>query len=110
MSIKIQFTNRVSQPHSLVRYLFLSIELGKIENGFKGKIHTAKTKKTIGDINSIKQSGKNNSQYGTCWIYDQVTLISKKVKTDEVQYWETQGFVKGRKMVPRPGSAPGYFD
>jgi hypothetical protein len=88
----------------------LSIELGKIENGFKGKIHTAKTKKTIGDINSIKQSGKNNSQYGTCWIYDQVTLISKKVKTDEVQYWETQGFVKGRKMVPRPGSAPGYFD
>ena len=46
-------------------------------NTFQGKTHSEETKNKIGKANSIRQSGYNNSQYGTCWITNEID--SKKI-------------------------------
>lgn len=44
---------------------------------FKGRHHSNESKNKIGKSNSLKQKGKKNSQYGTCWITNGVE--SKKI-------------------------------
>lgn len=65
------------------------------DNGFKGKSHTEEFKERIGKINSIKQKGSNNSQYGMMWIYSLEEKISKRISKDE---FIPEGWYKGRKM------------
>ena len=62
-------------------------------NPFLGKNHSEETKRKIGEANSIKQSGKNNSQYGLQWITN--GLESKKIRKDDLI---PEGWRKGRKM------------
>lgn len=47
---------------------------------FLNKKHSSETKKKIGEANSLKQKGSNNSQFGTMWITNGVK--NKKVKKD----------------------------
>ena len=50
---------------------------------FLGKKHKEESKKKIGESNSIKQKGKSNSQFGTCWITNGVE--NKKIyKGDDI--------------------------
>ena len=65
------------------------------DGGFKGKSHTEEFKERIGKINSIKQKGSNNSQYGMMWIYSLEEKISKRIKKDEII---PDGWYKGRKI------------
>ena len=51
------------------------------------------TKKKIGLTNSIKQSGKLNSQFGTCWITD--GMENKKLKNDSLL---PDGWHKGKTI------------
>jgi hypothetical protein len=64
-------------------------------NPFKDKKHTDQTKKKIGAKNAIHQKGENNSQFGTMWVYNTVTLESKKINKTELL---EGGWVKGRKI------------
>ena len=66
---------------------------GKIKyDTFTNKKHKEGTKKIIGEKNSIKQKGENNSQYGTLWITNGIE--NKKIKKDsEIP----KGWYKGRK-------------
>lgn len=43
---------------------------------------------------SIKQSGKNNSSFGTCWINK--NLINKKISNLDLDFYLLNGWVKGR--------------
>jgi hypothetical protein len=59
-------------------------EMGLIKNfkyDWTGKHHTIDTKIKIGKANSIKQLGKNNSQFGTCWITNGIE--NKKIKKQD---------------------------
>lgn len=63
----------------------------KAPPSFKDKSHKEETKRTIGEKNSIHQSGAGNSQFGTMWITNGTD--SKKVKKDCVLQ---EGWYKGR--------------
>ena len=66
---------------------------GKLVGVFSGKKHKEKSKKKIGEKNAIHQKGKGNSQYGTCWITNEIN--SKKIKKgDEIP----NGWRLGRKI------------
>lgn len=58
---------------------------GKIKyDTFIDKKHKEETKRIIGEINSIKQKGEKNSQYGTMWITNGIE--NKKIKKDDPIY------------------------
>jgi hypothetical protein len=62
-------------------------------NTFSGKSHKEESKRLIGEANSIKQKGENNSQYGKCWITNEIE--SKKIyKSDTIP----EGWRLGRKI------------
>jgi len=67
-------------------------------NSFLGRTHTEETKRKIGEKNSKHQSGKGNSQYGTCWIYSEEEKRSMKIKKEELASYVKLGWKKGRKM------------
>lgn len=59
-----------------------------------GKTHTEEAKKKIGEANSKRQAGKNNSQFGTMWITNG-TENKKIKKTEDIP----EGWRKGRKLT-----------
>lgn len=60
---------------------------------FKGKTHTAESKKKIGQTNSKKQQGSLNSQHGTMWITN--GTVSQKVQKGSAI---PAGWYRGRKL------------
>ena len=60
--------------------------------GMSGKIHSQKTKVKM----SESKIGSNNSQYGTCWIYNSEGSI--KIKKEDLNKYLELGYSKGRKM------------
>lgn len=73
--------------------------LGVYQNfkcNWNGRKHTEETKKRIGEANSKHQTGKGNSQFGTCWIYNKETFENRKIKAVDIQSWISQGWIKGR--------------
>jgi len=61
---------------------------------FEGRLHTAKSKKAIGDKNSKHQTGSGNSQFGTMWITNGIKN-SKIKKEDNIPI----GWSKGRSQL-----------
>lgn len=55
--------------------------LVKHKYDWTGKNHSEETKKKIGIANSTKQKGESNSQYGTCWITNEIE--NKKIKKSD---------------------------
>ena len=60
---------------------------------FTGKSHSQETKNKISKSNSLKQKGSNNSQYGTCWITNEIE--NKKICKDNPI---PNGWRAGRKI------------
>ena len=66
----------------------------KLSKERKGKPLTQAHKDKIGVRNSELQGGNRNSQYGTCWVYNEAG--NKKIKKDDLQQYLDAGYVKGR--------------
>ena len=64
-----------------------------------GRRHSKDSKMKIGMANSIKQKGKNNSNYGKCWIFNDTEKKSISVKIEDVKQWIEKGWKKGRKII-----------
>ncbi len=71
---------------------------GELKPIFSGMKHKNETKIKIGKANSEYQKGCGNSQYGTCWIYNEKLKENKKIKKFEIKNWLNDGWLKGRKM------------
>jgi hypothetical protein len=69
--------------------------LVKYDN-FSGKAHTEETKSKMRDSKLGKGLGKENSQFGTCWIYSEVE--NKKINKLDLDKYLSSGWTKGRKM------------
>ena len=65
---------------------------------WKGRSHSEETKKRMSDSSKGKGVGNKNSQFGTCWIYNDETKQCIKVKNTEIDSYLTNGWTKGRKM------------
>ena len=65
---------------------------------FKGKNHTEETKMKMSLSSKGKSNGEKNSQYGTCWIHHLDKKLSKKIKKEELEYYLSEGWIKGRKI------------
>lgn len=62
---------------------------------WSGKNHTNETKDKISNSKKGSGVGKDNSQYGTCWINK--NGINKKVKKEIIDNYLNEGWVLGRK-------------
>jgi len=51
-------------------------------DNWTGRNHTEKTKRKIGKANSLKQKGEGNSQFGTCWVTNEIE--NKKIKKIDI--------------------------
>lgn len=68
---------------------------GKMKyDNFTGKTHSEETKRKIGTVNALKQKGSNNSQYGKCWITNEIE--SKKIDKGDII---PEGWRLGRKII-----------
>lgn len=61
-----------------------------------GRKHSEESKKKISEKSKIHQAGKGNSQYGSMWINN--GLENRKIKKDEFPFWNSKGYISGRKM------------
>jgi hypothetical protein len=90
--------NNTIYSETIKRQLYINMKKAhangyiKYDN-FTGKSHTEEAKKKIGMANSIKQRGSNNSQYGKCWITNEIE--SKKINKGEII---PEGWRLGRKI------------
>jgi len=68
---------------------------GELDFLWRGKKHTKESKKKMSFSHKGKHQGKNNSQYGTMWIYSLEEKISKRISKGETI---PDGWLKGRKI------------
>ena len=72
-------------------------ENGEIKyNTFTGRNHSDETKKKMSESSKGTQIGSKNSQFGTCWIYNDIE--SKKIKREDLDSHLKSGWIKGRKI------------
>lgn len=94
VSVVDEYGNRFQVNKSDPRYLS-----GELKFLWCGKKHTHESKIKIGKANSIHQKGSGNSQYGTCWVYNENLRQNKKIKKEELNEWLENGWHKGRRMT-----------
>jgi hypothetical protein len=71
----------------------------KTRSGFSGtrfnQLHSEETKELMSEQRKGTGVGETNSQYGTCWITKDG--VNKKIKKEEFEIYQLEGWVKGRK-------------
>ena len=91
--IKIQKEEQIANLNKLTIEL-KNKEKELIEKTRKIKI-VAQSEFKEKDQRRIKEK---NSQFGTCWIYNLKLKENKKIKIQEIKFWEKEGWEKGRKQ------------
>lgn len=71
---------------------------GELVNIWQGKKHNIESCLKMSIAKKGKYKGKENSQYGTCWVYNLEMKVSKKIKNIDLDVYLKKGWVKGRKM------------
>ncbi len=67
-------------------------------HNWTGRNHKQDSKDKIGLANSISQKGERNSQFGKCWIHNIELKQSKSIKKEDLNFYLTEGWIKGRKL------------
>ena len=87
-----EFRDKMSRLQSIRNKGLHAAGKFKYDN-FTNKSHSEESKRKIGEANSTKQKGTNNSQYGKCWITNGIEN-QKIYKSDLIP----EGWKLGRKM------------
>lgn len=96
-SVRILFSKRHQEKMKTdPEYRARCIDKMKGNQSWLGKHHKEESKIKIGAANSISQKGEKNSQFGTCWITNDVE--NKKIKKEDYIIYEINGWHKGRKI------------
>ena len=71
---------------------------GELKFNWVGRHHSDITKKKMHEKHLLNnhQQGEKNSQFGTCWIHNEIK--NKKIKKEELENYIKNGWVSGRKM------------
>lgn len=71
---------------------------GELTYFWKGRKHTEETKNKIKNTMILQnhQKGEKNSQYGTCWIYNDVE--NKKIQKSDLDNYISLGWKQGRRI------------
>jgi hypothetical protein len=64
---------------------------------WEGRSHSEDTKQKMSERAKLR-TGNKNSQFGTCWIYNNETKQCIKIKNTEIDSYLANGWTKGRKM------------
>ena len=83
-----------SALHDIEKMMKIKEEKHGSSNCWLGKRHTEKSKEKM---RKTKNLGENNSQFGTCWINNQIEV--KKIKKEDLPFWLNLGWSKGRKLL-----------
>lgn len=75
---------------------------------FLGKSHTVQTRLLIGEKSKINQLGEKNSQYGTCWVYNEHGAI--KIPKDKLDEYLMNGYSLGRCAKVKISKEPKIID
>ncbi len=73
---------------------------------WRNRKHSEETLKKMRDKKVNHGLGKNNSQYGTCWISNETT--STKIRKEELESYLEKGWTKGRRLRDATGSVPSF--
>lgn len=60
----------------------------------KSQTNETKSKRRQTFLKIKHGQGKNNSQFGTCWITNKIE--NKKIKKEDLEFWINRGYIKGR--------------
>ncbi len=80
-------------------YMIKAHAMGLRNPTFTGKSHTDETKKKIGEANAVNSLGEHNGRYGSCWIYNPVTLENKVISNKDAIFHVRAGWKIGRKLI-----------
>lgn len=74
------------------------LRVGFKHNTFEGKKHSKETieKLKLTFESTQHQKGIKNSQFGTCWITNNIE--NRKIKKEQLSTWTEKGWLKGRKI------------
>lgn len=64
-------------------------------DNFRGKTHSEETKEKL---RKPKNTGSKNSQYGTCWIYNEASNESIRIKKEDLLEWTNKNWKLGRRI------------
>lgn len=73
---------------------------GELHGTFYNRHHSEESKNKISNTKKNNKSavGINNSQFGTCWIYNLDNKECIKIKNEQLNDYIKLGWIKGRKM------------
>lgn len=91
ITVKDKFGNFQNVDVNDPRYLS-----GELMSIWKNKKHKKETLIKMSE-KAKNRIGNKNSQFGTCWIYNDNLKESKKIKKENIQSWLNNGWIKGRK-------------
>jgi hypothetical protein len=91
------FRKECSEKRSLIEKTkdpkHLEAKRKKSVEKWTGCKHSDEAKKKM----SASHSGENNSQSGSCWIYNVDLKENKKIRKEELELFISDGWIKGRK-------------
>ena len=96
-SLKHKFVNDIEFKENFSKTVSNSC---KGITNFLGKIHSDETKRQMSLTHKLNQNqvGKKNSQYGKCWIHNDILRESKSINRDLLDQYLLNGWTKGRKI------------